>query len=203
MVKLSENIFRDVNIALANELSMICGDLGLDALKVIELANRHPRVQILSPGPGVGGHCIPVDPWFVVAQAPHRARLIRTAREVNEAKTQFVLEAICAEAEKSPSARIACFGLAYKADVDDFRESPALEIALALRERFGCRSLAVEPYAEALCARDARASGLEFVAAENALRSADILVMLVAHSAFRTLARPQDKIIIDCVGLWR
>jgi len=203
MVKLSENIFRDVNIALANELSMICDQLNLDTLKVIELANRHPRVQILSPGTGVGGHCIPIDPWFVVAQAPGQARLIRTAREVNEEKTRHVFRAICSAAEQNPSSRIACFGLAYKADVDDFRESPSLELALDLTERFGDRVMAVEPYAATLRKRDNRALRLKFVATEEAVRSADILAMLVGHSPFKAIPIPRDKVIIDSVGLWR
>ncbi|MFQ5971600.1 MAG: UDP-N-acetyl-D-mannosamine dehydrogenase, partial [Alphaproteobacteria bacterium] len=129
MVKLAENAFRDVNLAFANELSMVCYDLGLDPWRVIELANRHPRVSILNPGPGVGGHCVAVDPWFIVASAPERATLVRTAREVNDAKARFVVEQVREAARGMERPTIACLGLAYKPDVDDFRDSPALEIA--------------------------------------------------------------------------
>ncbi|MEQ2588849.1 nucleotide sugar dehydrogenase, partial [Escherichia coli] len=149
MTKLTENAFRDVNIAFANELSLIAGKMGVDVWEVIRLANRHPRVNILSPGPGVGGHCIAVDPWFLVSAAPEQTPLIRTAREVNDGKTDYVIAQAAAMIEANPGARVACLGLAFKANIDDFRESPALKVAAALARRFGERIQIVEPYARA------------------------------------------------------
>jgi UDP-N-acetyl-D-mannosaminuronic acid dehydrogenase len=204
LCKLTENAFRDVNIAFANELSMICNDIGLDAWKVIELANHHPRVNILNPGPGVGGHCIAVDPWFIVAGAPERARLIRAAREVNDAKPGYVLEQVAhAMASLPAGAKIACFGLAYKPDVDDFRESPALTIARTLAGRYPGLVTCADPFSDAIGYSGENTDGIVFSAAEDALRSADIIVMLVGHSEFRTLQRPQDKPVVDTIGFWR
>jgi len=202
MVKLAENIYRDVNIAFANELSMICNGLGLDVRKIIDLANHHPRVDILSPGPGVGGHCIPVDPWFVIAQAPEDARLIRVAREVNEEKQRHVVGLVRAAAAEN-GGRIACFGLSYKADINDFRESPALEIVLELSSEFPGRVVAVEPYADSLRAREPRAERLTLVPADIALADADIVVMLVGHSDFKAMPKPTGKTIVDTIGFWR
>ncbi len=137
MCKLTENSFRDVNIAFANELSLICADRGINVWELIRPANRHPRVNILQPGPGVGGHCIAVDPWFIVAQNPQQARLIRTAREVNDHKPEWVIEQVKAQVadclnatnKRASELTIACFGLAFKPNIDDLRESPAMEIA--------------------------------------------------------------------------
>ena len=134
LAKLTENSFRDVNIAFANELSMICDQLEINVWSLIELANRHPRVNILKPGPGVGGHCIAVDPWFIVDSVPDKARIIRTAREVNESKPKYVIEQITKAAEDFKRPVIACLGLAFKADIDDLRESPALEITQTVIE---------------------------------------------------------------------
>ncbi len=145
LVKLVENAYRDVNIAFANELSLVCDELGLDVWRVIELANRHPRVAILQPGAGVGGHCIAVDPWFIVSSAPERTRLIRTAREVNDAKPRFVVSQIRERAERLKHPVVACLGLTYKPDVDDLRESPALEIAVELARDGAARILVAEP----------------------------------------------------------
>lgn len=203
MVKLAENIYRDVNIAFANELSMICNRLGLDVRKIIDLANHHPRVEILSPGPGVGGHCIPVDPWFVIAQTPEEARLIRVAREVNEEKRRHVVDLVRVAATKGDGSRIACFGLSYKPDINDFRESPALEIALELTSEFPGRVVAVDPYAESLRAREKRAEQLALVPADAALAGADIVVMLEGHKEFKALPKPSGKTVIDTVGFWR
>lgn len=203
MVKLTENAFRDVNIAFANELSMICSDLDIDAWKVIEFANRHPRVNILNPGPGVGGHCIAVDPWFIVASAPERARLIRTTREINDGKTEFVIEQVERAMAEAPEAKVACLGLAYKPDVDDFRESPAFTIAARLSGRHGSRVLSSDPFADAL-AEDVRSrAGLNLVPVEQAFAEADIIVLLVGHTAFRAFPRPEGKRVIDTVGYWR
>lgn len=203
MVKLTENAFRDVNIAFANELSMICSDLDLNAWEVIELANRHPRVNILNPGPGVGGHCIAVDPWFIVASAPQRAKLIRTTREINDGKTDFVVAQIEEAMEKMPGAKVACLGLAYKADVDDFRESPAFTIASTLSGRHGERILSSDPYAD-MMPEEARAQAkLNIVPPEQALEDAGIIVLLVGHTAFRAFPKPQGKVLLDTVGYWR
>jgi UDP-N-acetyl-D-mannosaminuronic acid dehydrogenase len=211
MVKLAENSFRDANIAFANELSVICDRLGVDVWELIRLANRHPRVDILQPGPGVGGHCIAVDPWFLVAAAPQEARLIRTAREVNDAKPAWVLariEAAVAEACRRAPARagaevtVACFGLAFKANIDDLRESPALAIVAALAERHPGPVLAVEPNVAA--PPPALGGRVRLCAAEEALAAADVAVLLVDHDAFRALPPEAlaGKIRVDTRGAW-
>ena len=197
LAKLTENAFRDVNIAFANELSMICDRLGVDVWELIRLANRHPRVKILQPGPGVGGHCIAVDPWFIVDAAPAEARLLRTAREVNDAKPGHVLARI--RAQVAPGAAVACLGLAFKANVDDLRESPALDIAVHLAAE-GYRVLAVEPHITTLPA--ALAGRAELVDLPAALARADAIVLLVDHRAFGslTLADLAGKALIDTRG---
>lgn len=202
MVKLTENSFRDVNIAFANELSMICADQGVDVWKVIEFANRHPRVSILNPGAGVGGHCIAVDPWFIVASSPARSRMIRTAREVNDAKPRFVVETVESMLVNRPDATVACLGLAYKPDVDDFRESPSLEIATMLTEKYPGRVVCADPFSSALPEHEREARQLKFVATGEALEQADVIVVLVAHSAFRSFPQPAGKAVIDPVGFW-
>jgi UDP-N-acetyl-D-mannosaminuronic acid dehydrogenase len=206
MCKLTENTFRDVNIALANELSIVCDKLGIDVWELIRLANRHPRVNVLQPGSGVGGHCIAVDPWFVVYSAPAEARLIRAAREVNNAKPQWVarrvIEAITAQQNREP-ARIPCvalFGLAFKPDIDDLRESPAVQIALELHSACpATKLLAVEPHIQHLSA------ALDFMTlchAREALAKADIVVVLVGHRAFRSIPPSSfgGKTVIDATG---
>jgi UDP-N-acetyl-D-mannosaminuronic acid dehydrogenase len=203
MVKLSENTFRDVNIGLANELSLICDRLGIDVWEVIELANRHPRVSILSPGPGVGGHCISVDPWFIISSARDLTRLIRTAREVNDSKPAYVLERVQEIMARQPNARIACLGLTYKPDIDDFRESPALLIALRLSARWPGKVVATDPYGHLLAKRDRRGGALTIKTLPQALDNADILVVLVAHREYKALQRPENKMIVDTIGLWR
>lgn len=202
MVKLTENSFRDVNIAFANELSMICADQGVDVWKVIEFANRHPRVSILNPGAGVGGHCIAVDPWFIVASAPERSKMIRTAREVNDAKPHFVIETVELALADRPDAKVACLGLSYKPDVDDFRESPSLEIATALTAKYPGRVVCSDPFSSALPDHELVARQLNFVATGEALEQADVIVVLVAHSAFRSFPQPVGKAVIDPVGFW-
>lgn len=181
MCKLTENSFRDVNIAFANELSMLCERSGINVWKLIELANRHPRVNILQPGAGVGGHCIAVDPWFIVAQDPENAQLIHAARKVNNHKAEWVIERIKlgladAMARSGRKARVACWGLAFKPDIDDLRESPALHIALTLREQ-GHDVVAVEPNIEGH-------PSLPLVTPEEALVQADVQAVLVRHRAF-------------------
>jgi len=197
LCKLVENSYRDVNIAFANELSIICHELGIDVREVIRLANRHPRVNILNPGPGVGGHCIAVDPWFIVHAAPEHARLIRTAREVNDGKVGWVVNRVRERAERFKAPVIGCLGLAYKADVDDLRESPALEIAHRLEREFPGQVLACEPYVKS-------ADGLTLVGLEELLQRADIVVGLVAHKPFVRVPRRriEDKVLIDTCGIW-
>lgn len=203
LAKLTENTFRDVNIALANELSQIGERLGVDVWELIELANHHPRVNILKPGPGVGGHCIAVDPWFIIHSAPEQARLIRTAREVNNDKPEQVLARVRAKAARIQNPTIACLGLAYKPDIDDLRESPAVRITAQLgREGLG-RVLAVEPHIETLPASLVEA-GVELCMIDVALNEADIVLALVAHRGFKKVSRQllQEKIVIDTCGLW-
>ncbi|WP_292985056.1 UDP-N-acetyl-D-mannosamine dehydrogenase [Pantoea sp.] len=211
MCKLTENSFRDVNIAFANELSLICADQDINVWELIALANRHPRVNILQPGPGVGGHCIAVDPWFIVAQNPELARLIRTAREVNDAKPQWVLDQVktaladclTQTGKRASDITIACFGLAFKPNIDDLRESPAVGVAQNIAEWHSGTTWVVEPHIEQLA--DALADRAELVSCEQALAQADILVMLVDHRGFRAIdaADVQQNWIVDTKGVWR
>jgi UDP-N-acetyl-D-mannosaminuronic acid dehydrogenase len=196
MCKLTENSFRDVNIAFANELSIICEKLDINIWELINLANRHPRVNILKPGPGVGGHCIAVDPWFIVSKSPDEARLIKTARQVNDSKPVWVLaqvEAAVAEFVRKhrgftvSDVTIACFGLAFKPDIDDLRESPAVSIVAELAKAHAGKVLAVEPNIAALPPQ--MASRVELVDIEAALAAANIALILVDHKAFRHLTR--------------
>ncbi|MFN4297182.1 MAG: UDP-N-acetyl-D-mannosamine dehydrogenase [Brevundimonas sp.] len=195
-VKLAENAFRDVNIAYANELSLVCDELDLNVWEVIQLANHHPRVNILTPGPGVGGHCIAVDPWFIVAQAPEAARLIRTARLVNDGKPRFVIEKVCEIMDLDPSLRLGCLGMTFKADVDDFRESPSLNIAKALSALYPGRVVCADPYADALPSDH----GLAIVPHAAALGE-PVVLALVPHAEFKALNRP-DAHVVDACGLW-
>jgi UDP-N-acetyl-D-mannosaminuronic acid dehydrogenase len=206
MAKLTENSYRDVNIAFANELSVICDGLGIDVWELIALANRHPRVNILQPGPGVGGHCIAVDPWFIVDSSPEDARLIRTARTVNDDKPKWVLDKIrTAVAEHLAShpgksaeqVAIACYGLAFKADIDDLRGSPALDIVCRIVRDHPGGVLVVEPNVSALPCNLSRA---ELVNADTAARRANIHVLLVDHREFKEMVRPEG-IRVDTRGM--
>lgn len=201
-VKLVENSFRDVNIAFANELSVIADDLGVDVWDVIALANRHPRVNVLQPGPGVGGHCIAVDPWFLVSGSPKAARLIRTAREVNDFKATYTERRIRALLDAVPGGKVALLGLAFKPDIDDFRESPALEIALSLARTRGQRIMVVEPFAEELPAGFA-GTGARLATLDEGLDEADIVVVLVDHTAFKHLSHEslRGKLVFDTRGM--
>lgn len=205
MAKLTENSFRDVNIAFANELSVICDKLGMDVWELIRLSNRHPRVNILQPGPGVGGHCIAVDPWFIVASAPEQARLIRTAREVNDAKPGWVLEQVRAaigahlSAHPDRTARevtVAIYGLAFKPDIDDLRESPALDIARRIAAEHAGPLRIVEPNVRAL----PQGLGAAALVALDEVR-AEVHVMLVDHKTFKTSPPPAGQ-IVDARGVW-
>jgi UDP-N-acetyl-D-mannosaminuronic acid dehydrogenase len=204
IVKLTENAFRDANIAFANELSMICDKLAINVWEVIDLANRHPRVNILKPGPGVGGHCIAVDPWFIVHSAPELANVIRTARETNDRKVHYTVDATSALVDEHSYAQVACFGLAFKANVDDLRESPALEIAIALGQKYGSRIKVVEPYINALPEALA-ATGAEFVDLDQALATCEVGVVLVDHDEFRNIAPGSRRhmAVFDTRGIWR
>ena len=204
IVKLTENAFRDANIAFANELAMICDKLSINVWDVIDLANRHPRVNILRPGPGVGGHCIAVDPWFIVHSAPELANVIRTARETNDKKAYYTIEAATSLIEDRPYAQVACFGLAFKANVDDLRESPALEVAVALAQKYGGRIKIVEPYINALPPALA-ATGAELVPLDRALAICEIGLVLVDHDEFRSIPTGSRRhmAVLDTRGIWR
>jgi len=212
MAKLTENSFRDVNIAFANELSIICDRLGISVWELIRLANRHPRVNILQPGPGVGGHCIAVDPWFIVSETPEEARLIRTAREVNDGKPDWVVskvqqavgEFLTANPEKTArDVTIACFGLAFKPDIDDLRESPALTVTRKIATANAGNTLVTEPNITELPAGELE--GCNLVDADSATEQADIIVMLVDHKAFKSMEADwiQSRYLIDTRGIWR
>ncbi|NVK30076.1 MAG: UDP-N-acetyl-D-mannosamine dehydrogenase [Gammaproteobacteria bacterium] len=207
MAKLTENSCRDVQIAFANELSIICDKLDIDVWELISLANRHPRINILQPGPGVGGHCIAVDPWFIVSQCPSLARLIHTARIVNNEKTNWVIDKIkqvtteCLFNFTNKSVRdisIACLGLAFKANIDDLRESPAMAIAKSVLETHEGPILAVEPNITQL-PKDLK--GVELVELNEAITRADVIVILVEHVEFKNLVIPNDKYLIDTKGV--
>ena len=209
MCKLTENSFRDVGIAFANELSVICEKLDINVWELIRLANHHPRVNILQPGPGVGGHCIAVDPWFIVEAAPEESRLIRTAREVNDGKPAHVLDKIKSAVAGARAAgaqpKVALLGLAFKPDVDDFRESPALQIAEAVAGWNDCELLVSEPHAEALPGTLAGKTHVRLVDdADAAIRDAHIVVMLVNHRTYNDIPRAslKDKAVIDTRGVW-
>jgi UDP-N-acetyl-D-mannosaminuronic acid dehydrogenase len=205
LAKLVENAYRDVNIGFANELSVVCDRLGINVWELIGLSNKHPRVNILAPGPGVGGHCIAVDPWFIVSAAPDATPIIQAARVVNERKPDFVLEKIKTAAARLRGPVIACLGLSYKADIDDLRESPALHIVENLaREKVG-DLLVVEPNLGRLPPSLAEVAHVRLVELGEALSAADIVVLLVDHRQFKRIDREllKPKIIIDTRGVWR
>lgn len=202
MAKLTENSFRDVNIAFANELSIICDKLKINVWELIKLANRHPRVNILNPGPGVGGHCIAVDPWFIVNSCPAEARLIHQARLVNDGKPHYVIDKVVVAADQFKKPVIACLGLAFKADIDDLRESPALDIVKHLAEQGIGRILAVEPNIHELPAALGKA-GVELATLEQALEQANVVVVLVDHKHFKSCDKSLflSKVMIDTRGI--
>lgn len=200
MCKLTENSFRDTNIAFANELSVLCERLEIDVWELIKLANHHPRVNILQPGPGVGGHCIAVDPWFIVSQAPEQARLIRTAREVNDSKPDFVVQQIIAHAASRDSKTIICLGAAFKADIDDLRESPAVEIIKRL-SALGYSIKLIEPNIEAIPEQlaDAHCELLDWddLPATN---NNTLIAVLVAHKCFKGSEVLRERPCLDFCG---
>ncbi|BCW59948.1 UDP-N-acetyl-D-mannosamine dehydrogenase [Arthrobacter sp. StoSoilB20] len=207
MAKLVENSYRDVNIAFANELSVISHKLGIDVWELIRLANHHPRVNILQPGPGVGGHCIAVDPWFIVAASPDEATLIRTAREVNDAKPEWVVQqTISALAGLDSTAEVAVLGLAFKANIDDLRESPAVQITGILSGRLKDRRINVaEPHIEALPRTLAQKDNVELTSVEDAIKRSEVVLLLVDHDQFRGLNTSMfaSKKVVDTRGVWQ
>ena len=202
-VKLIENAYRDVNIAFANELSMICDRIGVDVWRAIELANKHPRVSILQPGTGVGGHCIAVDPWFIVDAAPDDARLIKAAREVNERKPDYVFQRVISLADRFKNPVVSCYGITYKPDVDDLRESPSLEIVRRLMQHGGIRVLVCDPLVKHLPSELTSHGDLHLVDADTARQEADIVAFLVGHKPFKRLEfnRYLHKVVVDAAGL--
>ena len=205
LVKLSENAYRDVNIAFANELSRVCNRLGIDVWETVELANHHPRVNVLQPGPGVGGHCIAVDPWFIVSSAPDETDLIRAARKINNSKPGHVVKQIKDLAVGIDLPKVACLGLAYKADIDDLRESPAVEIVCRLAATGMGEILVVEPYVNSLPDSLADLDRTRLCDLDTALSLADIVVLLTDHRIFREFDREvlTRKRILDTRGAWR
>lgn len=206
MSKLAENAFRDVNLAFANELSLVCDHLGLNTWEIIRAANRHPRVNILSPGPGVGGHCIAVDPWFIVSAAPEQSRLIKTAREINDLKPDYVVDRIVERASRFYEPRVACLGLSFKANVDDLRGSPAVAIVRDIASAVpGGTVYAVEPHIDKLPHDLSTLPNLVLMDLRSSIEAADIVVLLVDHNAFRPLNRSllEGKICFDTRGMWQ
>lgn len=201
MVKLTENAFRDVNIAFANELSKLCDRFGIDVWEVIELANHHPRVNILKPGPGVGGHCIAVDPWFIIHAANGLAPLMQTARQVNDSKPHYVVERALSLVQ--PGETIACLGLTYKADTDDLRESPAVEVVQALTSRHRGPMIVVEPNIKSL-PRSLRQPGIQQADLNEAIDQADAIILLVDHLQFKAAPASllDGKKVYDTRGIW-
>ena len=209
LCKLTENASRDVSIAFANELSIVCDRLKIDVWELIKLANRHPRINILQPGPGVGGHCIAVDPWFIISQSPDQTPLMQAARKVNEQKPSWVLEKVDAAIEQYLEANqgkslsditIACFGLAFKADIDDLRESPAMLITQSIAERHSGRVIGIEPNISEL---PETIDGFTLESTEQALLTADVYVLLVDHREFKNFnPASAGKTTVDTRGIW-
>jgi UDP-N-acetyl-D-mannosaminuronic acid dehydrogenase len=203
LAKLTENAYRDVNIAFANELSLVCERLGINVWNVIRMANKHPRVNILAPGPGVGGHCIPIDPWFIHHAAPDLTPLIKTARNVNMRKSEHVADRIMSRASRFRAPVIAVLGLSYKPNVDDLRESPAVEIAGRIAAIDGARVLAVEPNIRTLPKELAARENITLADLQGALDQADVVAILVSHASFKAIdpAVLTEKSVIDAVGM--
>ena len=206
MAKLTENSFRDVNIAFANELSLISDRLGIDVWELIDLANHHPRVNILQPGPGVGGHCIAVDPWFIVSSVPEEARIIKMARDINDGKPQWVIDQVTKAIEDKKAPVVAALGIAFKNDIDDLRESPSLNIVKRLGEEHPKLDIrVVEPNVEELPPSLSSVPNLRKQDLAEALTDAEVVLLLVNHKEFIALDRSEltGKTVIDTKGIWR
>lgn len=205
ITKLAENAFRDVNIAFANELSVVAEKLGLDPWEVVSLANKHPRVNILRPGPGVGGHCIAVDPWFLISSAPSETKLIRTARIVNDSRPSFVSEKIKLEVETSGGTSVAILGLAFKANVDDLRGSPSVEIVKQLASSRPDLTIRVsEPFVTELPASLRQFPNILLESWEACIENEEVVVLLVDHDLFKKIDMSllATKRLIDTRGMW-
>ena len=205
MAKLTENSFRDVNIAFANELSLIADNLGINVWELINLANHHPRVNILQPGPGVGGHCIAVDPWFIVSADPENSKLIHTARKVNDGKPKWVIDKVKEAISETNASKVAVLGLAFKADIDDLRESPALSVTVDIAEELeSIHFLVAEPNAKELPKRLKGFENAELMNYEEAIAGADVILLLVDHKEFKALDKSvlNGKKLVDTKGLW-
>ncbi|OPX84747.1 MAG: UDP-N-acetyl-D-glucosamine 6-dehydrogenase [Pelotomaculum sp. PtaB.Bin104] len=205
LIKLVENSFRDVNIAFANELSLICNKLGINVWEVVELANRHPRVDILQPGPGVGGHCITKDPWYIVDSATDESRLIYTARLINDHMPGYIVNRIQEMAAHLEQPVITCLGLSYKADCVELRESPAIKIVQDLSKSTARQILVVEPHVKALPDELAKYDNIKLVDLTTGMKQADLVVLLVNHHAFTNLDTEMygKKAVLDTRGIWR
>jgi UDP-N-acetyl-D-mannosaminuronic acid dehydrogenase len=203
MCELTENGLRDVNIAFANQPSIICAGLDMDVWEHNGLANIYPRVNILQPGPGVGGHCIAVDPWFIVSKTPQEAPLIRTARQVNDGRPHYVVDVVLSAASTVTDPVITCLGLAFKLDINDLREGPAVEVVQLLAGRKTRQVIVAELHIEYLPPSLAKFENIEMVSAEEAVRRANIIAMLVSHQVFYALSREQllGKHVIDTRGV--
>ena len=205
MAKLTENSFRDVNIAFANELSLIADNLGINVWELINLANHHPRVNILQPGPGVGGHCIAVDPWFIVSADPENSKLIHTARKVNDGKPKWVIDKVKEAISETNASKVAVLGLAFKADIDDLRGSPALSITVDIAEELeSIHFLVAEPNVKELPKRLKGFENAELMNYEEAIAGADVILLLVDHKEFKALDKSvlNGKKLVDTKGLW-
>ncbi|PAT14681.1 UDP-N-acetyl-D-mannosamine dehydrogenase [Corynebacterium sp. NML 120412] len=206
MAKLTENSFRDVNIAFANELSLIADRLGIDVWELIELANHHPRVNILQPGPGVGGHCIAVDPWFIVSSVPEESKLIKMARDINDGKPEWVMEQVKKAVDGNENGTVAALGIAFKNDIDDLRESPSLGIVKRLAsENPGLDVRVVEPNVQQLPEELAEIPNLRQQTLAEAVQESDVILLLVNHKEFLAMDRSmlEGKTVIDTKGVWR
>lgn len=203
MVKLAENTYRDINIAFANELSMICDRIGVDVWELVKITNQHPRVNILEPGPGVGGHCIAVDPWFIHQAAPDLARLIRTAREVNDTKPHWLAEKVLREAQEQPEGPILFLGATYKADIDDVRNSPAVAVVTRVAEHLPNRQIiVVDPNLQDVPEELSHLGNVDFDRSGNSLDEAAVVVILVNHKQFREISfeELEGKPLVDARG---
>lgn len=196
MAKLVENTYRDINIAFANELSVICDKLEINVFELIKLSNKHPRVNILMPGAGVGGHCLAVDPWFIVEQFPKEANVIREARLINDYKPRFIVEKVEEEIKGDKTKTIGLLGLAYKPDIDDLRESPAVEIAEIFRDK-GYKVIACEPNV-----KEKEGKGIELYSLEDVINKSDYLVLAQGHKEFKmNIEKLKNQNIFDFIGM--
>ena len=204
MVKLSENAFRDINIAYANELSSVCNELGINIWKLVALANQHPRVNILNPGPGVGGHCVAVDPWFIVNSAPAQTPLIQAARSVNDGKPDLVVEQILSKINSANSPNISCLGLSYKADTDDIRESPGIKIVKSIAQKFDGTIFVCEPNISKMPEPLKEFKTISLQSIDVCLNKSKIIVLLTDHKEFLEVTSDmlKEKIVLDTRGVW-